>query len=115
MTTLLAQCEQTSASVIQEEPYYELVNLGAIIRQCRLQICEAYFTGGHEAALAALAAASIRLYRYVHNGSLIGKYPYEALCEVAENLTLNRVLGDDAVAEAIDTGPQFFSSIAGEA
>ena len=114
MKTLLAHSEPSSASAIHEEPY-ELVNLAAIIRQCRLQICEAYYRGGHEAALAALAAASIRLYRYVDNGSLIGKYPYEALCEVAAHLTLNRVLGDEAVAAAIDTGPQFYNSLAGEA
>ena len=114
MEILLAHSEPTSAPGHDEEPY-ELVNLGAIIRQCRLQICEAYFTGGHEAALAALAAASIRLYRYVDNGSLIGKYPFEALWEVADNLTLTRVLGDEAVAAAIDTGPQFYSSLSGEA
>src|SRR5262245_64856293 len=78
---------------------YELVNLAAIIRQCRIQVCEAYFSGRHQVAIAALAAASIRLYRYVDNGSLIGEIAYRNLREVADNLTLTKVLGEDARSE----------------
>jgi hypothetical protein len=94
---------------------YEFINLGAIIRQCRLTVCEAYFSGGHEAALAALAAASIRLCRYVENGSLIGSIAHDTLWEVADNLTLTKVLGESVVAAAIETGPQFYDSLAGAA
>jgi hypothetical protein len=94
---------------------YELVNLAAIIRHSRMTVCEAYFTGRHEAALAALAASSVRLYRYVANGSLIEKIAYENLRDVAENLTLTKVLGEDAVEYAIQTGPEFYSNLSGAA
>jgi hypothetical protein len=92
---------------------YELINLGAILRHSRLTVCEAYFSGRHDAALAALAAASLRLYRYVENGSLIEAAAYDALQDVADNLGLAKVLGDDAVAFAIATGPQFYDQLSG--
>ena len=97
-------------SAISIEPY-EFINLAAILRQCRLTVCEAYVSGRHEAALAALAAASIRLYRHVENGSLIGSAACQTLWDVADNLTLTKVLGEDAVASAIATGPQVYDRL----
>src|SRR4051812_218809 len=95
--TLARRSDETVSS---SAPFY-LVNLGAILRHCRLNVCEAYFSGRHDAALAALAAASISLFRYVENGSLIEIKARETLWELADNLTLAKVLGEDAVESAI--------------
>src|SRR5262245_12428438 len=98
--------EKTRAEVAKEVG--RVANLAAIVRHCRLQIAQAYFTGGHEAAIAALAAASVRLYRLVREGTLRGDLAHETLWDVAENLTLIKVLGEPAVELAISTGPRFF-------
>ncbi len=100
-----------SARVEYGASQYDYIDLDAIIRKCRLTVCEAYYSGGHPAALAALACSSIRLYRYVDEGTLIGHFAYDALGDVAKHLTLTRVLGSDIVAHAIDAGPQFYSSL----
>jgi hypothetical protein len=65
--------------------------------------------------LAALAAASIRLYRHVQNGSLLEAKALDTLWDVADNLTVTKVLGEESAAQAIATGPQFYDSLSGAA
>lgn len=101
--------EKTRIEVTREVD--RVVNLAAIVRHVRMQICEAYYTGGHSAALAALAAGSVRLYRLVLEHELRGDIAHETLWDVASNLTLIEVLGEQAVAVAIDTGPRFFEEL----
>jgi hypothetical protein len=95
----------------EPDAVFRMINLAAIIRQCRLTICEAYFTGGHSAALAALAAASVRLFRLVRENSLRAEIAHEQLWEVADNLTLTKVCGEAAVAIALDTGPRLYETL----
>ena len=108
----LFSAQTNCAPTIPVEPY-ELKNLAAILRHCRLTVCEAYLSGKHDAALAALAAASIRLYRYVENGSLIESAAHETLWDVADNLTLTKVLGEDAVAARDSNRPAVLRSPSG--
>jgi hypothetical protein len=84
------------------------LNLAQVVRDARMSVCVAYHGGGHDAALAALGAASIRLYRWVRNGSLRGDYAHNALWAVADNLTLTAHFGEETIFHAIDAGPSFY-------
>ena len=87
-------------------------DLGQLIRDCRMMICESYMFDGPEAALAAIAAASLQLAPLVQNGLLLAAPAWDALQDVAENLTLVRRFGQDAVQEAIAFGPRVCAAYA---
>lgn len=88
------------------------INLDALLRDCRMSACQAIFSGGHAAALAALASASVRLFRHVEAGSLIQTAAAEMLHDVSENLGLVRTFGKAATDIAIDTGPLLYDRLA---
>jgi hypothetical protein len=72
----------------------------------RLRVAEAFYHGGHDAALQAVAGASLDLASLVASGALLHHIAFDNLQEVAENLGLVRTFGQDAVQEAIATGPR---------
>lgn len=86
-------------------------SMAAIVRSARLAVCEAFVSGGPDAALAALAASSIRLTRHVDGGCLVPEIAFSALRDVAENLKLAKHLGQHLVEIALDAGPQFYEQL----
>lgn len=99
---------------LSESPY-ELESLAAIIRGCRLDICEAYHFAGPGAALEAVAMSSLVLARYVSDGSLTAPVAFDSLQHVSENLGLTRRFGQEAVQIAIAHGMRFYSQLTGAA
>ena len=88
------------------------VNLAQLLRHCRMVVCEAYVSGGSDAALAAVASGSIRLYRHVAAGDLLWKPAFRHLLQVSVNLGLVKKLGKRAVRIAIYAGPRLYSELA---
>jgi hypothetical protein len=87
------------------------VDLGQIVRDCRLKIATACAARGDSHALAAVACASITLQAYVEAGSL----RQEAICHLAEtaaNLGLDDRLGEEVVGTALDAGPMLYDELA---
>jgi hypothetical protein len=87
------------------------VDLGQIIRDCRLKIATVCATKGDSHALAALACGSITLQAYVEAGSLT----QEAICHLAEtaaNLGLDDRLGGEVVGTALDAGLMLYDELA---
>ena len=74
-------------------------------------MCVALVSGGPGAALAALAAQSIRLYRHVITGALSGPVAFRNLLQVACNIRLPQTVGRPAVRLAINAGPDFFNAL----
>ncbi len=100
---------ENNRASIDTQPY-ELVDLAAIIRSHRWTICEAYFYGGYQAALEAVAHASIDLCGWVRSRSLTAPAAFDPLQEVSENLGLVRHFGQDAVQSAIVAGVKLWSA-----
>ena len=86
-----------------------MTSLGQLIRDCRMAICEAYFYDGPQAALVAVADASMTLAPLVAEGEALATAAWDALQEVSENLTLVRIFGQDAVQHAIAFGPRVYA------
>ena len=84
-------------------------SLGQLICDCRMAVCEAYLYDGPEAALVAVADASMTLAPLVAEGELLAPAAWDALQEVSENLTLVRIFGQDAAAHAIAFGPRVYA------
>ena len=76
-------------------------SIARVVPDARLQVCEALVSGGPNAALAALAAQSIRLCRYVVADKLLPRPAFRALLQVACNLKLPMSLGRSAVRTAL--------------
>lgn len=74
-------------------------------------MCVALFSGGHDAALAALAAQSIRLYRHVAADTLDGRVAFKNLLQVACNIGLPRTFSRRAIRIAINAGPDFYDAL----
>ena len=74
-------------------------------------MCVALVSGGADAALAALAAQSIRLYRHVAAGTLSGPIAFRTLLQVACNIGLPRTAGRLAVRLALNAGPDFYNAL----
>ena len=87
-------------------------SIARIILDARMQVREALVSGGPDAALAALAAQSIRLCRYVEAGELLPGLAFRALLKVACNLKLPMILGRSAVRTALYAGPRLYNEIA---
>ena len=87
------------------------VDLGQIIRDCRLQIAAACAAKGDSHALAALACASITLQAYIEAGSLCDEAIVH-LAETAANLGLHHRLGEAVVATALDAGLMLYDEFA---
>ena len=77
-----------------------------------MTVCRALATGGPDAALAAVAAGSVRLCRLVNDGGLLWSVVFKTLLQVSINLQLVNVFGRRVVRWAIYTGPAFYSDIA---
>lgn len=87
------------------------VDLGGIVRACRLKIATACATRGDSHGLAALACASITLQAYVEAGSLTQE-AVGHLAETAANLGLTDRLGEPVVETALDAGPMLYDELA---
>ena len=74
-------------------------------------MCVALVSGGADAALAALAAQSIRLYRHVAAGTLSGQVAFKNLLQVACNIRLPQTAGRRAVRVALNAGPDFYNTL----
>lgn len=77
-------------------------DVGAAIRRHRLEICEAYQRSGHDAALEAFASACSVVRGYVLDGAISAADAFDRLWECADNLTLVRHFGPDAVQAAME-------------
>lgn len=80
------------------------LDLGNLVRGCRLAVCEKFMLGP-DYALDEIASASLRLAPFVLSGSLLPCAAWDELQAVAENLGLVRIFGQDAVQAAIAFGP----------
>lgn len=88
------------------------MNVGAaVLRDARFSVSRAFQTGGPEAALAAIGAASIRLCRLVRDGDLLWSAVFKTLLQVAINLKLHTVFGRGSIRAAIYAGQNFYSDI----
>lgn len=75
----------------------------------RRYISEAYYYGGAETALNAVADVAHDLAPTVARGDLIHHYAWDALQEVSEHIQLVATFGQDAVQEAIASGPRAYA------
>lgn len=82
------------------------MSLSLAILNLRVAVSEAYALSGPEDALAALTSASLQLAPYVAAGELLPSYAWDPLQEVAENLGLVDLFGQDAVQAALAFGPR---------
>jgi hypothetical protein len=80
------------------------------LRDCRLEICEAYFYDGPHAALMAVATASNELAVLVAERDLMPSAAWDTLQAVSSNLPLVKLFGQDAVQEAIASGPRLYAT-----
>ena len=94
-----------------ETPRNSPLDLGAICRQCRLDIAEA-FARHPELGFQAIASASLKLAPLVEEGTLSKTAAFEPLREAAVNLGLVRMFGQESVEAAICSGPIFLRSLA---
>ena len=73
-----------------------------------MEVCEAFYFEGPEAALLAVANASMMLAHFIVADELLATMVWDVLQEVSENLTLTRVFGQDALQEAMAFGPRIY-------
>lgn len=89
-----------------------MMDVAPILRDARFQVCRAFYESGPEAALAAVAAGSVRLAHHVVAGDLIWRHAHRALLQVAINLRLVNIFGRKTVQRALAAGPAFYEDIA---
>jgi hypothetical protein len=82
----------------------------ALVDDLRMEVCDAFYFDGPEAALLAVANASMVLAPLIAAGVLSPPLVWDALQEVSKNLTLINFFGQDAVQEAMALGPRVYSS-----
>lgn len=92
-----------------------MMDVAPILRDARFQVCRAFYESGPDAALAAVAAGSIRLARHVMAGDMIWRHAHRELLQVAINLRLVNTFGRRKVKRALSAGPSFYDEIAGAA
>ena len=92
----------------EDLPY---VNLGQVIRDCKLRIAETYAKRGDSHALVALACSSIVLQAYVEAGSL-RQAALAHLAHTAHGLGLHKRLGTKFVRIALRCGPMPYDLMA---
>ena len=83
----------------------------ALLDNLRMEVSEVFYYDGPEAALVAVANASMVLAPLIAAGELSATLVWDTLQEVSENLTLIRIFGQDAVQEAMALGPRIYSSL----
>ena len=82
----------------------------ALVDDLRMEICDDYFFEGPEAALLAVANASLLLAPLITTGVLSAPLVWDTLQEVSDNLTLIRIFGQNAVQEAMAFRPRVYSA-----
>jgi hypothetical protein len=82
----------------------------ALVDDLRMEVCDAYYFEGPDAALLAVANASMVLTPLIAEGVLSPPLVWDTLQEVSENLTLVRIYGQEAVQEAMAFGPRVYSA-----
>jgi len=82
----------------------------ALVDDLRMEVCDAYYYDGPEAALLAVANASMVLVPLITAGILSAPLVWDTLQEVSDNLTLTHVFGQDSVQEAMAFGPRVYSA-----
>src|SRR5262249_15188711 len=107
--------ENESMNNLKDRAQARKPSIARIILDTRMQVCEAFVSGGPDAALAALAAQSIRLSRYVVAGELLPRQVFRALLQVACNLRLAQHCGKPAVWAALSAGPRLYDELDGRA
>jgi len=80
----------------------------ALVDDLRMEVCDAYYFDGPEAALLAVANASMVLEPLISVGVLSAPLVWDTLQEVSENLTLVHIFGQDAVQGAMAFGPRVY-------
>lgn len=87
-------------------------DISKTLTDARFQIAGALVSGGRSAALAALAAQSIRLHYHVIANGLRCEIVFRELLQAAINLRLVDEFGKRAVQTAIDAGLNFYGDVA---
>jgi hypothetical protein len=82
----------------------------ALVGDLRMEVCDAYYFDGPEAALLAVANASLVLAPLTAAGVLLPPLVWDTLQEVSDNLTLVEIFGQAAVQEAMAFGPRVYSA-----
>jgi hypothetical protein len=82
----------------------------ALLDDLRMEVSEAFYYDGPEAALVAVANASMMLAPLIAAGELSASLVRDMLEEVSENLTLTHIFGHGAVQEAMAFGPRIHSA-----
>jgi hypothetical protein len=75
-----------------------------------MEVCAAYNYEGPEAALLAVANASMLLAPLITTQVLSAPLVWDTLQEVSDNLTLIRIFGQNAVQEAMAFGPRVYQT-----
>lgn len=96
--------EPTSCVIAEPTPLSPI----AFLDDLRMEVCEAFYFEGPEAALLAVANASMMLAHFIVADELLATMVWDVLQEVSENLTLTRVFGQDALQEAMAFGPRIY-------
>jgi len=100
---------------ISKPPCAVAVNDGAddlysFLRDCRARVWEGIVYGGPEAALEAIVLASINLAPLVAEDGIYPATAFDPLQACAENIGLVELYGQDAVQEALATGPRLYAA-----
>ena len=96
---------------IPTAPHWRNPDPAAVLRDVRLNVCSAFFAGGHESALFALAAGSVRLAPLVGAGELRWRSAFKNLLQVAINLRLVDRFGRRRVRADIYAGLHLLDDI----
>ena len=82
----------------------------ALLDNLRMEVSEVFYYDGPEAALVAVANASMVLAPSIAAGELSATLVWDTLQEVSENLTLISMFGHGAVQEAMAFGPRVYAT-----
>jgi hypothetical protein len=86
------------------------IDVAAIVRRCRLRICEQYKQHGDGHALVAIACSAVVLEAHIVAGSLIPS-ALNQLREVSDNLGTTKRCGVDVVETCIGVGAALFAEL----
>ena len=82
----------------------------ALLDDLRMEVSEAFYYDGPEAALAAVANASMMLAPLIATGELSATLVGDMLQEVSENLTLIHIFGMEPFRKLWAFGPRIYSA-----
>ena len=86
------------------------IDVAAIVRKCRLRICEQYKLHGDSHALVAIACSAVVLEAHIVAGSLIPS-ALDQLREISDNLGTTGRCGADVVDTCIGVGAVLFAEL----